>query len=47
MTDVLSNKGIIDATQDAVLNAASSVASVLENTAAEIISDRSGYSPAG
>ena len=36
MTDVLSNKGIIDATQDAVLNAASSVASVLENTAAEM-----------
>ena len=36
MTDMLSNKGIIDATQDAVLNAASSVANVLESTATEL-----------
>jgi F-type H+-transporting ATPase subunit b len=38
MTDVMSNREIIDATQDAVLNAASSVVSVLENTANELSS---------
>lgn len=35
MTNALPNKEIIDATQDAVLNVASSVAQVLENTASE------------
>lgn len=36
MTQPMPNKEIIDATQDAVLNAASSVADVLENTAQEL-----------
>lgn len=36
MTQPMPNKEIIDATQDAVLNAASSVAGVLENTAQEL-----------
>ena len=36
MSDIMSNKEIIDATQDAVLTAASNVANVLENTAHEL-----------
>lgn len=36
MNEVLPNKEIIDATQDAVLNAASSMVSILENTSQEL-----------
>lgn len=36
MNDKMSNKEIIDATQDAVLNAASNVVNVIENTAHEL-----------
>ncbi len=36
MTDIMPNKEIIDATQDAVLNAASNVVSAIETTAGEL-----------